>query len=46
MKFKKEIKQVVGFLGYEIKKKNEEIKELSFDEILKKKINKEKTNNY
>ena len=36
MKVKKEIKKIFNLLGYEIKKKDREIEELSFDEILKK----------
>jgi len=38
MKVKKTIKKTFNFFGYEIKKKDKEINELSFDEILKKKI--------
>ena len=38
MKIKKTIKKTFNFFGYEIKKKDKEINELSFDEILKKKI--------
>ena len=37
-KFKNIVKKSFDFFGYEIKKKNNEIKELSFDEILTKKI--------
>ena len=37
-KFKDIIKKSFNFFGYEVKKKNNDIKELSFDEILKKKI--------
>ena len=37
MRLKKEIKKIFNLLGYEIeKKKDREIEELSFDEILKK----------
>ena len=38
MKIKNMIKKTFNFFGYEIKKKNKEINELSFDEILKKEI--------
>jgi hypothetical protein len=38
MKIKKTIKKTFNFFGYEIKKQNKEINELSFDEILKKKV--------
>ena len=40
MKVKIEIKKIFNLLGYEIKKKDREIEELSFDEILKKKLKK------
>ena len=40
MKLKKTIKKMFDLFGYEIKKKNTEINELTFDEILKKKITK------
>ena len=36
MNFKKIIKKIINISGYEIKRKNSEIEELSFDQILKK----------
>ena len=42
MNFKKIIKKSINFFGYEIKKKDLEIEELSFDQILKKKLIKKK----
>ena len=42
MNFKKIIKKIINIFGYEIKKKDLEIEELSFDQILKKKLIKKK----
>ena len=42
IKIKNLIKKSLNFFGYEVKRKNHEINELSFDEILKKKITKKR----
>ena len=42
MNFKKIVKKIINIFGYEIKKKDLEIEELSFDQILKKKLIKKK----